>query len=217
MGPRLPGRNTGRVDGARPRVLASRPMPTGAARPPLRERWKPRAAERTQLLLAAALWTCVGTALLVAGARWDLRAAGARDGALLVAVGTAVGLLKGRFVLDRAAARIADRIAARGDGRCVGGFLSLRSWLLVGLMSAAGRLLRGGGLPPALVGTLYVAVGCGLLFSSRVAWLRWRAARDPRVRADPAAQRASDRQREPGFAHEERGERDQGTVEARSD
>jgi len=118
-------------------------------------------------------------ALFLVGARWSLRAAGPRDGALLVALGTAAGLLKGRFVLDRAATRIADRIAARGDGRCVGGFLSVRSWLLVALMSGAGRLLRGGLLPAAAVGTLYVAIGTGLVFSSRIAWRRRRSAGVP--------------------------------------
>ncbi|HWR96898.1 MAG TPA: hypothetical protein VN317_00595 [Candidatus Methanoperedens sp.] len=169
-------------------------MPTSAARPSSLERWKPRAARRTQLLLAGTLWSCVGAALLVAGARWTLRGAGAPAGALLIALGTAAGLLKGWFVLDRVAARVADRIAARGDGRCAGGFLSLRSWLLVALMSAAGRLLRGGLVPPVAVGTLYVAIGTGLLFSSRIAWLRWRSAGtapDPRVRADPSEQQAS--------------------------
>jgi len=143
------------------------------------ERWKPRAAGRTQLLLAGALWTVVGTLLLGFGSRWTLEAYGAGAGALAVALGIAAGLLKGRIVLDRAAARIADRIAARGDGRCAGGFLSWRSWLLVALMSGAGRLLRGGLLPHAVVGPLYAAIGAGLLFSSRVAWSRWRAAAPP--------------------------------------
>lgn len=154
-------------------------MRADATRPSAFERWKPRAAGRTQLLLAALLWSCVGTALLLAGARWDLQAAGVRNGSLLIAFAGAAGLLKGRFVLDRAAGRIADRIAARGDGRCVGGFLSVRSWLLVALMSGAGRFLRGGLLPQVVVGTLYVAIGCGLIFSSRIAWQRWRAAGAP--------------------------------------
>lgn len=152
-------------------------MTTGAHRP-LLERWKPRASGRTHLLLAAALWTCVGSALLFFGSRWTLLALGPWGGAVL-ALATLAGLAKGRLVLDRAAARIADRIAARGDGRCLGGFLSLRSWLLVALMSGAGRLLRGGLLPHGVVGPLYAAVGAGLLYSSRVAWLRWRAAAAP--------------------------------------
>ena len=140
------------------------------------ERWKPRASRRLQLALAAGLWTVVGTGLLVAGARWTLGAAGGAAGAALLALGVALGLLKGRFVLDRAARRIAERIAERGDGRCLGGFLSARSWLLVAAMMAAGRLLRGGLLPHAVLGPLYAAIGTGLLFSSRIAWRRARGA-----------------------------------------
>ena len=136
------------------------------------DRLKPRASVRLQLGLAAGLWTVVGSALLVAGARWTLRGAGLRLGSALLALGVIVGLLKGRFVLDRSARRIAGRIAERGDGRCVGGFLSWRTWLLVAAMAAGGRLLRGGILPFEAVGTLYVAVGTGLLFSSRIAWSR---------------------------------------------
>ena len=154
-------------------MVAFRAMEPSLRRSPL-ERWKPRAAGRTQVLLAAALWTIVGSFLLGFGARWTLEAFGPGPGALAISLGIAAGLFKGRFVLDRAAGRIADRIVQRGDGRCLGGFLSVRSWLLVALMSGAGRLLRGGLLPHAVVGPLYAAIGAGLLFSSRVAWKRWR-------------------------------------------
>jgi len=156
-------------------MIPSRAMEPSANRVSF-ERWKPRAAGRTQLLLAGALWSIVGSLLLFFGARWTVGALGAGAGALALAAGVAVGLLKGRFVLDRTARRVADRIAARGDGRCAGGFLSWRSWLLVALMSVAGRLLRGGLLPHGVVGPLYAAIGTGLLFSSRIAWRRWRAA-----------------------------------------
>lgn len=142
------------------------------ARPAPLERWKPRAGARTQLLLAATLWSVVGALLLAVGARWSMTATAPGAGLLLVVIGIAAGLLKGRFILDRAATRITDRIAERGDGRCAGGFLSLRSWLLVALMSGAGRLLRAGLLPPVVLGPLYAAIGTGLLFSSRIAWKR---------------------------------------------
>ena len=143
------------------------------------ERWKPRAAGRTQLLLAGALWTLVGALLLGFGARWTLEAFGPRSGLPATVLAVAVGLLKGRFVLDRTARRITDRIAARGDGRCAGGFLSWRSWLLVALMSGGGWFLRSGLLSHAFVGPLYTAIGTGLLFSSRTAWTRWRATGRP--------------------------------------
>jgi xanthine/uracil permease len=55
----------------------------------------------------------------------------------------------------------------------------VRSWLLIALMSGIGRLLRGGLLPPAVVGPLYAAIGAGLLYSSRIAWRRRRAAAQP--------------------------------------
>jgi hypothetical protein len=134
------------------------------------ERLKPRASSRSQLLLAAALWTVVGGLLLWFGSRWTLRAAGPRTGSLLVAAGVGLGLLKGRFFLDRAARRIAARILERGDGWCAGGFLSPKSWLLVAAMSLSGRVLRDGVLPLAVVGPLYTAIGTGLLYSSRIAW-----------------------------------------------
>jgi len=166
------------IDAASGRVLAFPPMRPASRHSPL-ERWKPRAAGRTQLLLAGALWTIVGTLLLGFGARWTFEAFGPRTGLLATVLAIAAGLLKGRFVLDRAAVRITDRIAERGDGRCAGGFLSWRSWLLVVLMAAAGRLLRGGLLSHAVVGPLYAAIGAGLLFSSRTAWKRWRATGRP--------------------------------------
>ena len=150
-----------------------------AARRSRLDRWKPRAAGRTQLLLAGALWTIVGAALLGFGVRWTIEAFGPRAGVLAAALGVLAGLLKGRFVLDRAAGRITERIAARGDGRCAGGFLSWRSWLLVALMSGTGRLLRSGLLSHAVVGPLYTAIGAGLLFSSRIAWKRWHAVARP--------------------------------------
>ena len=159
-------------------MLAFRAMEPALRRSPL-ERWKPRASGRTQLLLSGGLWSIVGTLLLFFGARWTLEAFGSRVSVLAVALGVGAGLLKGRFVLDKAAGRIADRIAARGDGHCVGGFLSWRTWLLVALMSGAGRLLRGGLLPHAVVGPLYTAIGAGLLFSSRTAWKRWRSTGRP--------------------------------------
>jgi len=153
-------------------------MDVAGRRSPL-HRWKPRAAGRTQLLLAGALWSVVGALLLGFGARWSIEAFGRDTGVLALALGAGVGLLKGRFVLDRAARRIAERIAERGDGHCAGGFLSVRSWLLVTMMSGAGRLLRGGLVPHAVLGPLYAALGAGLLFSSRIAWSRWRAAAQP--------------------------------------
>lgn len=131
---------------------------------------KPRASSRFQLFLAGLMWSVVGSALLAFGTLWIIDGVSRGTSAVLLVSALAVGAAKSRFILDRTARKIVIRIGERGEGRCAGGFLSLRSWLLVVSMIAGGRLLRGGLLPAAAVGTLYAAIGTGLLLSSRLAW-----------------------------------------------
>ena len=139
------------------------------------ERHKPAAAVATHLMLAWLMWALVGAALFVFGARWVWEAA-PTAGPLIAAGAVVIGAAKSRLVLDRAARGIVERIRARGDGRCLGGFLSLRTWALVVFMMTAGRLLRGT-LARGIVGPLYVAVGTALCISSRLSWRAWRGMR----------------------------------------
>ena len=136
------------------------------------ESHKPAAAARVHLLLAGMMWTVVVATLAGFGARWLWQSTGRTWPWLVIAV--AIGVIKARFVLDRAARTIVERIRSRGDGRCVGGFMSARSWALVVVMMLAGRVLRGSDATRVLLGVLYLAVGTGLLLSSRIAWLAWR-------------------------------------------
>ena len=131
---------------------------------------KPAAPARVHLVLAAAMWTVVGAMLLLFGTRWA-RAQPAPQTWWLLAGMVAIGLLKAKFVLGGVACRTIERIRTRGDGRCVGGFLSVRSWAFVALMMALGYSLRHGLLPRHLVGLLYVAVGVALLSASCKLWL----------------------------------------------
>jgi hypothetical protein len=140
------------------------------------ERFKPAAAVPTQLMLAWMMWMVVGSALVGFGARWLWSAA--PNVALWIAVGAvAAGAVKSWLVLDPAARRVVARLLSRGDGRCLGGFLSLRTWGLVILMMAAGRLLRGSPAH-AIVGPLYIAAGTALCLSSRLSWRAWRESRN---------------------------------------
>lgn len=138
-------------------------------------RWKPAARARTQVFLAALLWTGVGLGLTASGVRWSLLAP-ALWPAFILAVALPLGLLKGRFALEAAAARIAGRISRRGDGTCLGGFLSWKSWLFVLAMIGLGAVLRRSDLPRVALGLLYTAVGVSLLWGSRVFWTEWKAA-----------------------------------------
>jgi hypothetical protein len=136
---------------------------------------KPAAAVSTHLLLAAGMWLVVGSALIVFGSRW-LWAADSVIAPWIATAAVAVGVLKSLLVLDGVARKTVDRIRARGDGRCIGGFLSLQSWALVLLMMAGGRILRSS-IAAGIVGPIYIAVGSSLCLSSRLTWRVWLDAR----------------------------------------
>jgi len=131
------------------------------------ERWKPAAGARTHLLAAALLWTAVGAGLSGAGIVWCFSA---RRPWVPLALGVCVGVLKGIFIIARLAARNARRIIARGDGKCLGGFLSIKTWLLVAAMMGSGMFLRRSGIPRPILGVIYTAVGTALLAGSVSLW-----------------------------------------------
>ena len=134
--------------------------------------YKPAASARTHLLLAAVLWTIVGTVLALVGGRWTWSAGVPHRGAWLTLAACAGGL-KARFVLWHTTQRIIDRIRTRGDGRCIGGFVSWRTWAFIGLMMSLGYVLRRGLLPHAVVGVIYVAVGVALVVAATRVWRAW--------------------------------------------
>jgi hypothetical protein len=138
------------------------------------ETYKPAVSSRSQLLLAAVLWSMVGTMLLTFGTIWIFFRGDRTISLFILLVAVGLGLLKNSLALDRTANSIARRIVERGEGRCVGGFFSLRTWALVVCMIVLGRLLRGTNVPLQLLGLLYAAVGTGLLISSRSIWVAWK-------------------------------------------
>lgn len=140
---------------------------------PWKEAYKPRGSSREQLLLAGAMWAAVGAVLFSFGVSWIAGGQDGTQGLALSLLAVGLGLAKSKLVLDRTAAKIVGRIGERGEGRCIGGFLSLRSWLLVAAMVGLGRILRTGFLPLSAAGVLYAAIGTGLFFSSRFAWRAW--------------------------------------------
>jgi hypothetical protein len=114
----------------------------------------PPAAERTQLVSAAAMWLIGASILLVRGTAY-------LDDRYWHAWALAIGL---------AVARIRDRGRAHFFG-----FFSARSWLLVALMMGGGMLLRRLVVHPDVIGTgimgaIYIGVGTALLLADRVFW-----------------------------------------------
>ena len=135
----------------------------------LLEKYKPAANATTHLLMAALMWLVVGVLLAGFGLKWLAHSSLAFKWPL-AALAVALGMFKSRFALDKAAHHMVDRIAARGDGRCIGGFLSPWSWLMVAIMAGGGRALRAWVLPKGWAGLLYLMVGVALALSSRLLW-----------------------------------------------
>lgn len=124
-----------------------------------------------QFLLAALLWTGVGTFLLYRGISAALKLDFAVEVAICAAAAL-IGVLKGLKVMRPAAKKGAARIFERGDGRCVMGFISWKTWGLVVGMALMGAALRRSSLPPWLLGLLLCGVGTALLIGS---WTYWTA------------------------------------------
>jgi hypothetical protein len=130
---------------------------------------KPGVSRSTHLFVAPLLWTAIGTMLMIRGWRWI----GPGNARWLVLVALGMGTAKSVFVLDKMAKRGVQRIIDRGDGTCVGGVYSWKTWLFVGLMMAFGITIRRLTEPGMIIGTLYMAIGWALLFSSRRPWVEW--------------------------------------------
>jgi len=129
---------------------------------------KPGASLRTHHFLAASIWSLVGIFLMTRGGLF-LHTAGSL---WLFLPAVVVGTCKSIFMLDKAARKNLTRLSGKEDGDCLGGVYSAKMWALVAMMMAAGVLLRRSGLPWAVVGTIYVAIGWALFFSSRLLWQR---------------------------------------------
>ena len=148
------------------------------------ETYKPVASSRFQLWLAGAMWTAVGAALASVGGYWLLTTSSPDKIFIMMVLAVCVGLGKALLILDRAVHRLANRIQLRGEDKCVGGFLSVKTWVLVAGMMLLGRFLRSSEIPRQFLGVVYAGVGVGLLLSSRIFWQAWLRERQRASAAD---------------------------------
>ncbi len=121
------------------------------------------------------MWTLAGLGLLLVGA-FNLTSMQCSEVEVLIifALSIAAGCLKGKFILGKVAIKNIERVRSwKNETRCLGGFLPLKSWLLIIAMICLGRLLRTSPLPRQLVWGIYLAVGTALLTASRHFWESW--------------------------------------------
>ena len=130
---------------------------------------KPGVARKIHILSAALLWTILGALLLYRGVSYLSQG----EGLWLVLPGIAAGTVKSYVILDRAARRGLQRIRNFSDNTCIGAVYSWKTWLIVLAMGAFGIVMRHLSMPFSILGTICVAIGWSLVFSSRHGWREW--------------------------------------------
>lgn len=129
-----------------------------------------RLAPRALGWLAFGLWMLGGVVLLSLGTARLLQAArgGATPGvvAMVAAAALAVGWAKGWFLLRRTARRNIDRLSALTEDRRPIYVYGVRSWVVIGLMTALSIGMTLGGVPPLWRGMVNLAIGAALAASS---------------------------------------------------
>ncbi|WYD80254.1 MAG: hypothetical protein V8K32_13190 [Candidatus Electrothrix gigas] len=132
-------------------------------------RIKPNVSKSVHFFSAPFIWTAVGIMLMVRGLHWI----GLSLTLWLLFIVLLVGTLKSLMILDRSAKKTLHRIMLLNEKSCIGAVYSWKTWLFVVLMMSLGMILRRMTEPGLFFGTVYLAVGWGLLLSSRHGWKRW--------------------------------------------
>lgn len=131
--------------------------------------FKPGVPRLVHLFAAPFLWTAIGCLLIYRGWSW----VGQGHRLFFVPAALMLGTVKSLLILDATARRSINRIIRFKDGTCLGAVYSWKTWLLVLLMMTAGVVMRKLTQPGPIIGSLYMAIGWGLCFSSRLGWLHW--------------------------------------------
>lgn len=130
------------------------------------------------LWIAASIWTLVGAGLLTMGSVFwfhfpylgDLDPRHLSIGAIALAV----GLMKGKLVLDKTAGRVIDRVDSLKEPNPLKSIFQMFGAKTIGLIAAMmgiGIVLRAAGVSFEVRGLIYLAVGAGLLWSCRRYWV----------------------------------------------
>jgi len=132
-------------------------------------RFVPAVQVKTRIFVAALLWSGIGGMLMTRG----VLAVSGSGREMWLAAAIVLGGIKSRLVLDRLVRRNMLRLGKLDGARCLGGVYSAKTWLMVAGMIILGRALRLSPVPVWITGLIYMTVGWGLFWSSRVGWVAW--------------------------------------------
>jgi hypothetical protein len=132
---------------------------------------EPAVSRQTLVYSAAVVWGGVGLFLSLRAFFWFAHSNLHIWWMVLLAL--ALGLIKGRLIFSRLAARNLARIKEMSPEKekvCFFAFQATRSWVLILGMITLGILLRLSPLPRELLAVIYLAIGSGLIYASTVYW-----------------------------------------------
>ena len=135
--------------------------------------------QQQHLLIAASIWTIVGAGLLtMGGVFWfhfpylgDLDT----EHIAIGSVALTVGLLKGKFILDKTANRVIENTTNLQEPNPFKSIFQMfggKTIALIASMMGIGVILRAAGVSFEIRGLIYLAVGTGLLWSCRQYWTK---------------------------------------------
>ena len=135
--------------------------------------------QQQHLWIAASIWTLVGAGLLTMGGVFWFHFPYLGDlDAEHIAIGSAalsIGLLKGKFVLDKTASRVIENtinLQEANPFKSIYQMFGGKTIALIASMMGIGVILRAAGVSFEIRGLIYLAVGTGLLWSCRQYWIK---------------------------------------------
>ena len=135
--------------------------------------------QQQHLLIAASIWTIVGAGLLTMGSVFWFHFPYLGDlDTRHIAIGSAaltVGLLKGKFILDKTANRVIENtinLQEPNPFKSIFQMFGGKTIALIASMMGIGVVLRAAGVSFEIRGLIYLAVGTGLLWSCRQYWTK---------------------------------------------
>ncbi len=127
--------------------------------------FKPAVSKRVLLFLAGFVWFCVGAMLLGLAFFW-LRELSIKNSFMFFGLGVVAGLLVHCFGFHRIADKNIERILRMDGKKCIFAFISWKSYIVIILMVAIGRLLRCSTVSRQYLAVLYVVMGLALILSA---------------------------------------------------
>ena len=128
--------------------------------------------KKTSLTIVGIIWFLVGAGLSIAGINWMLMLGFGPKMIIFLTLSVLIGLLKGRFVLQKVALKYYKRsdLVQFNDNDILIGWMKIfgvKGFILIGLMMAMGGILRRSPIDRPILGIVYLAVGIALLYASK--------------------------------------------------